>query len=61
VKKVKAGGGATRTLTRNRSRSAGKRARSIAANLKRRSGEARDEVKRITAELAELAGTAAAG
>jgi IS5 family transposase len=35
VKKVKAAGGATRTATRDRSRSAGKRARSIAANLKR--------------------------
>jgi IS5 family transposase len=59
VKKVKAAGGATRTVTRDRSRSAGKRARSIAANLKRRSGEARDEVKRITGDLADLAGTAA--
>jgi transposase, IS5 family len=58
VKKVKAAGGATRTTTRDRSRSAGKRARSIAANLKRRSGEARDEVKRTTADLAMLAGTA---
>jgi transposase, IS5 family len=60
VKKVKAAGGATRTRTRDRSRSAGRRARSIAANLKRRSGEAKDEVKRITADLADLAGTAAA-
>jgi transposase, IS5 family len=60
VKKVKAAGGATRTTTRDRSRSAGKRARAIAANLKRRTGEARDEVKRITAELTVLAGTAAA-
>jgi transposase, IS5 family len=59
VKKVKAAGGASRTTSRDRSRSAGKRARSIAANLKRRSGEARDEVKRITADLAGLADTAA--
>jgi transposase, IS5 family len=59
VKKVKAAGGAKRTSTRDRSRSAGKRARSIAANLKRRSGEAKDEVRRITADLAELAGTTA--
>lgn len=50
---------ARRTSTRDRSRSAGKRARSIAANLKRRTGEAKDEVRRITADLAELAGTAA--
>ena len=60
VKKVQAAGGAPRTRTRDRSRSAGKRARSIAANLKRRTGEAKDEVRRITADLAELAGTAAA-
>ncbi len=59
VKKVKAAGGATRTRTRDRSRSAGKRARSIAANLKRRTGEAKDEVRRITADLAELASTTA--
>lgn len=59
VKKVKAAGGATRTRTRDRSRSAGKRARSIAANLKRRTGEAKDEVRRITGDLADLAGTAA--
>lgn len=59
VKKVKAAGGATRTTTRDRSRSAGKRARSIAANLKRRTGEAKDEVRRITGDLADLAGTAA--
>jgi transposase, IS5 family len=59
ITKVKAAGGATRTRTRDRSRSAGKRARSIAANLKRRSGEAKDEVKRITGELADLAGVAA--
>lgn len=60
VTKVKTAGGATRTSTRDRSRSAGKRARSIAANLKRRSGEAKNEVKRITADLADLAGTATA-
>lgn len=60
VKKVKAAGGARRTSTRDQTRSAGKRARSIAANLKRRSGEAKDEVKRITADLAGLADTSAA-
>jgi transposase, IS5 family len=59
VTKVKAAGGAQRTRTRDRSRSAGKRARSIAANLKRRTGEAKDQVKRITGELADLAGLAA--
>jgi transposase, IS5 family len=60
VTKVKAAGGARRTPTRDRSRAAGRRARSIAANLSRRTGEAKDEVKRITGDLAELAGTAAA-
>lgn len=60
IKKIQAAGGATRTRTRDRSRSAGKRARSIAANLKRRSGEAKDAVKAITGELAELATTTAA-
>jgi transposase, IS5 family len=59
VRKVKAAGGAKRISTRDRSRSAGKRARSIAANLKRRTGEATDEVRRITGDLADLAGTAA--
>ena len=60
IKKIQAAGGATRTRTRDRSRSAGKRARSIAANLKRRSGEAKDAVKAITGELAELATATAA-
>ena len=39
---------------------AGKRARSIAANPKRRTGEAKEQVKRITADLADLANTTAA-
>jgi IS5 family transposase len=60
VKRVQAAGGAARTKVRDRSRSAGQRARSIAANLKRRSGEAKDAVKRITGELAALAEQAAA-
>ncbi len=60
VNKVKAAGGASRTRTRDRSRSAGKRARSIAANLKRRTGEAKEQVTRITADLADLASTTAA-
>ena len=59
VKKIKDAGGARRTSTRDRSRSAGKRARLIAANLKRRTGEAKEQVKRITADLADLASTTA--
>ena len=59
VRRVHAAGGATRTRVRDRSRSAGRRVRSIAANLRRRSGDAKDEVRRITGELAELAETAA--
>ncbi len=59
IKKVKAAGGATRTKTRDRTRAAGKRARSIAANLKRRTGDAKETVKAITGELADLANTTA--
>jgi IS5 family transposase len=59
IRKVHAAGGATRTKVRDRSRAAGRRVRSIAANLRRRSGGAKDEVRRITGELAELAETAA--
>ena len=55
VAKIQAAGGATRTRTRDRSRSAARKAWSIAANLKRRSGEAKQQVKRITGELADLA------
>jgi transposase, IS5 family len=45
ITKVKSAGGAQRTRTRDRSRSAGKRARSIAANLKRRSGRVRPRTR----------------
>lgn len=58
IKRIKAAGGATRTRVRDRSRAAGRRARSIAANLKRRSGEAKEAVLQITGELADLAATA---
>ncbi len=58
VTRLKAAGGATRTHVRNRSRAAGRRARSIAANLKRRTGAAKEAVARITAELADLAAMA---
>jgi transposase, IS5 family len=60
VARVKAAGGATRTRARDRRRSAGRRARSIAAKLKLRGEQQRDQaqaaVHRITGELAGIAG-----
>jgi IS5 family transposase len=59
VERVKAGGGATRTRSRDRRRAAGRRARSIASKLKLRGAQQRDEaqsaVRRITGELADIA------
>jgi IS5 family transposase len=59
---IKAAGGATRTRSRDRRRSAGRRARSIAAKLKLRGEEQRDQaqsaVRRITGELAGITETA---
>jgi IS5 family transposase len=59
---IKAAGGATRTASRDRRRSAGRRARSIAAKLKLRGEQQRDAaqaaVRRITGELADIAGRA---
>lgn len=59
VKRIKAAGGATRTAARDRQRSAGQRARSIAAKLKLRGEQQRDAaqaaVRRITGELAGIA------
>ena len=64
VKRIQAAGGATRTRVRDRSRSAGQRARSIAAKLRLRGAAAREEgqaaVLRITAELAGIAQAAMA-
>jgi IS5 family transposase len=55
---IKAAGGATRTASRDRRRSAGRRARSIAAKLKLRGEQQRDQaqaaVRRITGELAGI-------
>jgi transposase, IS5 family len=60
VAQIKAAGGATRTASRDRRRSAGRRARSIAAKLKLRGEQQRDlaqaAVRRITGELADIAG-----
>jgi transposase, IS5 family len=59
VERIKAAGGATRTRTRDRRRSAGRRARSIAAKLRLRGAQQRDQaqaaVRRITGELAGIA------
>jgi transposase, IS5 family len=62
VERIKAAGGATRTRSRDRRRSAGRRARSIAAKLRLRGEQQRDQaqaaVRRITGELAGIAETA---
>ena len=59
VERIKAAGGATRTRSRDRRRSAGRRARSIAAKLRLRGQQHRDQaqaaVRRITGELAGIA------
>jgi transposase, IS5 family len=58
VARIKAAGGATRTQSRDRRRSAGRRARSIAAKLRLRGEQQRDHaqaaVRRITGELAGI-------
>jgi transposase, IS5 family len=62
VARIKAAGGARRTRVRDRRRSAGRRARSIAAKLRLRGEQQRDQaqaaVRRITGELAGIAETA---
>jgi transposase, IS5 family len=59
VERIKAAGGATGTRARDRRRSAGRRARSIAAKLRLRGEQNRDQaqavVRRITGELAGIA------
>ncbi|MGV0795282.1 ISNCY family transposase, partial [Mycolicibacterium sp. XJ1819] len=59
VARIKDAGGATRTLARDRRRSAGRAARSIAAKLKLRGQQQRDQaqaaVRRITGELTGIA------
>src|SRR5258707_373981 len=62
VVRIKAAGGATCTRARDRRRSAGRRARSIAAKLRLRGEQNRDQaqaaVRRITGELAGMSGAA---
>jgi transposase, IS5 family len=64
IRRIQRAGGATRTRVRDRSRSAGQRARSIAAKLRLRGATARDEgqaaVLRITGQLADIAEVAMA-
>ena len=59
VARIKAAGGASRTRVRDRRRSAGRRARSIASKLRLRGPQQRDQaqaaVRRITGELADIA------
>jgi len=59
VARIKAAGGAPRTRVRDRCRSAGRRARSIASKLRLRGQQQRDQaqaaVRRITGKLAKIA------
>jgi IS5 family transposase len=59
VERIKAAGAATRTRVRDRRRSVGRRARSIASKLRLRGEQQRDQaqafVRRITGELAGIA------
>ena len=59
VARIKTVGGATRTRARDRRRSAGRRARSIASKLRLRGAQQRNDaqaiVQRITGELADIA------
>ena len=59
VERIHAAGGAARTKVRDRRRAAGRRVRNIAANLKLRNDDAKEKVRQINAELADLAETAA--
>lgn len=58
IKSLQVKGLASRTASRDRTRMMRSRARSIGANLRRRSGEAKDEVLAINAEMAAIASTA---
>jgi IS5 family transposase len=60
IKRLQAAGLATRTVTRDRTRSVRRRAHDIGAWLRRRSDEAKAEVLAITAQLAGIGEVAAA-
>ncbi len=59
IVKIHATGAATRTQARDRTRSGRRRAREISAHLKLRNDDAKASVRRINAELADLAEAAA--
>ncbi len=60
IEKLKAAGLASKTTSRDRTRMMRARARSIGANLRRRTGEAKDEVMAINADMVRIALTAVA-
>jgi IS5 family transposase len=60
IKKLQNAGLATRTATRDRTKLMHSRARDIGANLRRRSDEAKDEVRAINANMARIATKAVA-
>ncbi|MDP1819677.1 MAG: ISNCY family transposase [Acidimicrobiales bacterium] len=55
IRRVKAAGLASRTKTRDRTRTMHARARSIGANLRRRTDQAKDEVRAINADMVRVA------
>jgi IS5 family transposase len=59
IGRIKAAGLAVRTPTRDRTRAVHRRARDIAANLRRRTDAAKDEVRAINADLVGIARRAA--
>jgi IS5 family transposase len=60
TKALKAAGLATRTKARDRTRSVRRRAHAIGAWLRRRNGDARDEVRKLNLEMAAIAERAVA-
>lgn len=55
VARIKEAGGAPATKFRDRKRSAGKKMRAITGNIKRRTGERKTQVERLTADVAAIA------
>lgn len=55
VRRIKAAGAARRTPFRDRSRSAGRRLKEISRTLRRRTGQALDEIDRLTGEIGTVA------
>lgn len=59
IERIHAAGGAPRTKIRNRSRSAGRRVRSLLSKIKGRTEEAKEKVRAINAELVDIASATA--